>query len=47
MKYGVARSLWLRADIRDYVSSFKEGELDSKVQNDLTLNAGIEVSVGG
>lgn len=47
LKYGVARSLWLRADVRDYVSSFKEGDLDSKVQNDLTLNAGFELSVGG
>lgn len=44
-KYGVAPGVWLRADLRDYLSSFKLVDgLDSKLQNDLLINVGLELS---
>ncbi len=46
LKYGVARGLWLRGDVRDYISSFQEEPLDSKVQNDLLITAGFEYAFG-
>jgi hypothetical protein len=47
LKYGVARGIWLRGDVRDYISSYKEGDFDSKIQNDFLVNAGLEFSFGG
>jgi opacity protein-like surface antigen len=49
LKYGVARGLWLRADVRDYIYKFDAGieQLKSKWQNDLLVSAGLEVSFGG
>jgi hypothetical protein len=47
LKYGVARGVWLRGDVRDYVYKFQEGDLGSKWQNDLLVNAGLEFSFGG
>ncbi len=51
LKYGVARALWLRVDLRDYISSFNETILSdaaltgggSKLQNDLLIVASIEL----
>jgi hypothetical protein len=43
----VARGIWLRGDVRDYISSYKEGDFDSKIQNDFLVNAGLEFSFGG
>jgi len=47
LKYGVARGVWLRGDVRDYVSVFQEGDLESKWQNDLLVSVGLEYSFGG
>lgn len=47
LKYGVARGVWLRGDVRDYIYKFDEADLESKWQNDLLVNAGIEFSFGG
>ncbi len=48
LKYGVARGVWLRGDVRDYIYRFEEGgDLESKWQNDLLINAGLELSFGG
>ena len=55
IRYGIARGVNLSADIRDYISSFKlevEGidqELlpDAKLQNDLFITAGLELTFGG
>jgi hypothetical protein len=49
IRYGVARGVWLRADVKDYLSSFKEEQLqsDSQLQNDILITAGIELSFGG
>lgn len=47
LKYGVARGVWLRGDVRDYVYKFEEADLESKWQNDLLINAGLEFSFGG
>ena len=56
-KYGIARALWLRIDVRDYISSFEEKNLsavslqggEAKLQNDLLIVAGLEwtLSPGG
>lgn len=45
-KYGIARGVWLRGDVRDYVSKFSDEELDDEWQNDLMVTAGVEVSFG-
>ncbi|KPK56636.1 MAG: hypothetical protein AMS21_12600 [Gemmatimonas sp. SG8_38_2] len=50
LKYGIARALWLRFDLRDYISSFDEKNLSrvaiqgggSKLQNDLLVVVGVE-----
>jgi hypothetical protein len=50
LKYGVAKGLWIRIDLRDYISSFQEKALgdaaltggDSKLQNDLLILASLE-----
>jgi hypothetical protein len=52
LRYGVGKGVWLRGDFRDYISSFKlveeEGiEMDSKIQNDILLTAGLEFVFGG
>ncbi|NIR45596.1 MAG: outer membrane beta-barrel protein [Gemmatimonadetes bacterium] len=47
IKYGIARGVWLRGDVRDYISKFSDPELDDEWQNDLLVNAGLEVSFGG
>jgi len=54
IKYGVARGLWLRADVKDYISKYEEevfsdaiGEDTSRLQNDLVITGGIEVTLGG
>ncbi|MGD2153279.1 MAG: hypothetical protein PVG79_08415 [Gemmatimonadales bacterium] len=50
LKYGVARGIWLRGDVRDYVYRFKGSdtdELEAKWQNDLLVSAGLEFSFGG
>jgi hypothetical protein len=47
LKYGISRGLWLRADVRDYLSSFKDEPFDSELQNDFLITAGLEVTVGG
>jgi hypothetical protein len=50
-KYRVSREVWLRADIKDYISGFKEEkwgeEFDAQLQNDLLVTGGIELSFGG
>lgn len=51
LKYGVAKGLWIRVDLRDYISSFEEKALsrfalqggESKLQNDLLVVAGLEL----
>jgi hypothetical protein len=47
LKYGVARGVWLRADVRDYVYKFQEEPVEAKWQNDLLVSAGLEFSFGG
>jgi opacity protein-like surface antigen len=49
IRYGVARSVLIRADIRDYIYSYKEEQFspDSKLQNDLLISAGVEYVFGG
>jgi hypothetical protein len=50
LKYGVARGVWLRGDVRDYVYKFKgvdTDELEAKWQNDLLVSGGLEFSFGG
>ena len=50
LKYGIAKALWLRFDLRDYISSFEEKNLSavaiqgsgSKLQNDLLVVVGVE-----
>jgi hypothetical protein len=50
LKYGIGRALWLRFDLRDYISSFEEKNLsavsiqggESKLQNDLLIVVGLE-----
>ncbi|UCC81655.1 MAG: outer membrane beta-barrel protein [Gemmatimonadota bacterium] len=46
LKYGVARGVWLRGDVRDYFYKFEEGDWEAKWQNDLLVNAGLEFSFG-
>lgn len=49
LKYGVARGVWLRGDVRDYIYKFKgvdTDELEAKWQNDLLVSAGLEFSFG-
>ncbi len=50
-KYGVSRGVWLRADIKDYISGFKEEKLGeefgAQLQTDLLVTGGIELSFGG
>ncbi|UCC73261.1 MAG: outer membrane beta-barrel protein [Gemmatimonadota bacterium] len=54
-KYGIARSTWLRLDVRDYISSYEEKALsevateggESKMQNDLLIVASVELVFGG
>lgn len=49
VRYGVARGVWLRADVKDYISSFKEEKLEasSQLQNDILITGTIELSFGG
>jgi hypothetical protein len=49
LKYGVARGVWLRVDVRDYIYKFDGGieEFKSRWQNDLLVSAGLEFSFGG
>lgn len=49
IRYGVARNVLIRADLRDYISAFKDDRLqtESKLQNDLLVSAGVEVMLGG
>lgn len=48
-RYSVSPSVIIRADLRDYISSFKSDGLssESKLQNDLLVTAGVEVGFGG
>ena len=44
----VGQSLKLRFDLEDYISSLApESDLDSKMQNDVLLTAGIQIGFGG
>lgn len=46
IRYGVRRGLYIRLDLKDYISSFsKPGVNRSQLQNDLLVTAGIEVSL--
>ncbi|KPK81417.1 MAG: hypothetical protein AMS25_06545 [Gemmatimonas sp. SM23_52] len=47
LKYGVSRGLWLRADVKDYISSYKEADADAQLQNDFLITGGFEVTIGG
>jgi outer membrane beta-barrel protein len=48
-RYSVSPTVIIRADLRDYISSFKSDRLgsESKLQNDLLVTAGVEVGFGG
>jgi len=43
IRYGVRRNLYIRVDVKDYISSFTKPYEDSELQNDLLVTAGIEV----
>ncbi len=49
IRYGVARSVNIRADIRDYISSYEDAALlgDSQLQNDLLITGSVELVFGG
>lgn len=54
IKYGVARGVWLRADLKDYISKYEEevfsdaiGDDTSRLQNDMVITGGFEVRFGG
>lgn len=49
IRYGVARSVLIRVDLRDYIYSYKEEQFspESKLQNDLLISAGVEYVFGG
>ncbi len=50
LKYGVAPGIWIRGDVRDYISSYEEDILrvgavrggESKLQNDVLITVGLE-----
>ncbi len=50
LKYGVAPGIWIRGDVRDYISSYEEEILrvaavrggDAKLQNDVLISVGVE-----
>lgn len=43
IRYGVRRNLYIRVDVKDYISSFTKPYEDSELQNDLLVTVGIEV----
>ncbi len=43
ISYGVARNLYIRMDLRDYLSSYKQPYERSQLQNDLLITAAIEL----
>jgi hypothetical protein len=49
VRYGIAPAIYLRFDLRDYISSFSPSvdtfEYEAKLQNDLILTAGVELSL--
>ena len=51
IRYGVARSVNIRADFRDYISSYTANEtqlpdVDSQLQNDILITGGVELTFG-
>ncbi len=48
LSYGIARTLNIRFDVRDYISSYSViSGANSELQNDIILTAGLELALGG
>lgn len=49
IRYGLSSRLSLRLDLRDYISSYRQelpgGDLDSELQNDISVTAGLEIGM--
>jgi hypothetical protein len=53
LKYGVGRGVWIRVDLKDYISSYEETALsaaaisggEAKLQNDLLILASVELTL--